>query len=206
MMQMMRGSIRLEVKMSIDKSQGKRQRVEVVTTRLKPELKYLAELGARMHRRSLSNFLEWCVTDALKRTGIERPTSAQARFDALAGDDTRLASHDSEAAPVISAELLQTSIWAMRSELWDEDESNRFMKLVRSLPYLLTDEEKEISFVIKRTAHWKALERNGAPANDTAFVQEKWPKIIGVAASGDPLPQDWPLRATLQTPAKEKGK
>ena len=199
---MLRGTLCLEVDMSIDKSPGKRQRVEVVTTRLKPELKYLAELGARMHRRSLSNFLEWCVADALKRT---RPLSTQARFDALAGDDARLEANDWQPEPDVNAELLPTSVWAMRDELWDEDESVRFMKLVRLLPYLLTDEEKEISLVIKRTAHWKALELNGAPQSDAAFVQENWQEIKAIAASGNSIPQDWPVRTVLQAPPKMKG-
>ena len=44
---------------------GTPKRSEVVTVRLDPKLKYLAELAARKHRRPLSSFIEWAVEQSL---------------------------------------------------------------------------------------------------------------------------------------------
>src|SRR5262245_13096901 len=49
------------------KGGGKLARSEVVTVRLDPKLRYLAELSARKQRRALSSFIEWAIEDALKR-------------------------------------------------------------------------------------------------------------------------------------------
>ncbi|MDT3708292.1 MAG: hypothetical protein ROZ09_15850 [Thiobacillus sp.] len=40
-------------------------RTEVFAMRLDPKLKYLAEIAARKQRRSLANFIEWAVEQAL---------------------------------------------------------------------------------------------------------------------------------------------
>jgi hypothetical protein len=42
-----------------------------VTVRLDPRLRYLAELAARKHRRTLSSFIEWALEDALGRVMLE---------------------------------------------------------------------------------------------------------------------------------------
>jgi hypothetical protein len=41
-------------------------RTEVVTVRLDPKLRYLAELAARKQRRTLSSFIEWAIEQALE--------------------------------------------------------------------------------------------------------------------------------------------
>jgi len=41
------------------------QKTEVVGVRLDPKLKYLAELGARIQRRTLSSYIEWAVQASL---------------------------------------------------------------------------------------------------------------------------------------------
>ena len=40
-------------------------RTEVFAMRLDPKLKYLAEIAARKQRRSLANFIEWSMEQAL---------------------------------------------------------------------------------------------------------------------------------------------
>src|SRR5262249_44815579 len=40
---------------------GKLGRTEIITVRLDPKLRYLTELAARKHRRTLSSFIEWAV-------------------------------------------------------------------------------------------------------------------------------------------------
>ena len=44
---------------------GKLSRSETVTVRLDPKLRYLAELAARLHRRTLSSYIEWSIKEAL---------------------------------------------------------------------------------------------------------------------------------------------
>jgi hypothetical protein len=44
---------------------GKLSRSEVVTVRLDPKLRYLAELAARKQRRTLSSFIEWAIEQSL---------------------------------------------------------------------------------------------------------------------------------------------
>jgi predicted HicB family RNase H-like nuclease len=43
------------------------KRSEVVTVRLEPKLKYLAELAARKQRRSLSSYVEWAIKQSLSQ-------------------------------------------------------------------------------------------------------------------------------------------
>jgi hypothetical protein len=43
----------------------------VVTVRLDPKLKYLAELAARRLRRTLSSYVEWAIEDSLSRVNVD---------------------------------------------------------------------------------------------------------------------------------------
>ena len=49
---------------------GKLSRTEVVGLRMDPRLRYMAELGARKQRRTLSSFIEWAVEDVLSRISL----------------------------------------------------------------------------------------------------------------------------------------
>jgi hypothetical protein len=96
-------------------SESKRKS-EVVTVRLDPKLKYLAELAARRQRRTLSSFIECAIEDSLSRLspadnfhGEEVPTFAD-----------------------------------KASALWDVDEPDRFAKLALNYPELLDHEEQRI--------------------------------------------------------------
>ena len=44
---------------------GKLSRSETVTVRLDPKLRYLAELAARLQRRTLSSYIEWAIERSL---------------------------------------------------------------------------------------------------------------------------------------------
>tara|TARA_R110002073_G_scaffold233374_2_gene394595 strand:+ start:649 stop:1149 length:501 start_codon:yes stop_codon:yes gene_type:complete len=48
------------------KSKSGALRTEVFAMRLDPKLKYLAEIAARKQRRSLANFIEWTIENALE--------------------------------------------------------------------------------------------------------------------------------------------
>jgi hypothetical protein len=53
---------------------GKLSRSEVVTVRLDPKTRYLAELAARRQRRTLSSYIEWVVAESLVQF-IEQETT-----------------------------------------------------------------------------------------------------------------------------------
>jgi predicted transcriptional regulator len=93
---------------------GRLTRSETVTVRLDPKLRYLAELAALKHRRTLSSFIEWAIEDTLHRVKLRE------------GND------DSGTTVADDAELL-----------WDVDDAERFVKLALRYPELLTHEEQK---------------------------------------------------------------
>lgn len=91
---------------------GKLSRSETVTVRLDPKLRHLAELAARLHRRTLSSYIEWSIKEAL--------------------DSEVLRNEDG----------LRVTIGDEAEYLWDVDEADRFTKLALRYPHLLTHEEQ----------------------------------------------------------------
>lgn len=49
-------------------------RTEIVQARLTPKVRYMAELGARKHRRTLSSFIEWAVAKSLNSVNCDDGT------------------------------------------------------------------------------------------------------------------------------------
>jgi len=96
---------------------GKLSRSETVTVRLDPKLRYLAELAARLHRRTLSSYIEWSIKASLDTEAV-RPTNMSGLH---AGDHT---------------------IGNEAEYLWDVDDADRFAKLALRYPHLLTHEEQ----------------------------------------------------------------
>src|SRR2546427_6629698 len=91
---------------------GKLNRSETVTIRLDPKLRYLTELAARKHRRTVSSFIEWAIESALDRIILREDT---------AGEKT---------------------LGGQSETLWDVDEPDRFAKLGQHYPELLTHDEQ----------------------------------------------------------------
>ena len=92
------------------------KRSEVVTIRLDPKLKYLAELAARRHRRTLSSYIEWAVEQSLSKVLLE----------------------DSAGHPVSVVDADRTQ------HLWDVYEPDRVARLALNQSDLLTHEEQII--------------------------------------------------------------
>lgn len=99
---------------------GKLTRSETVTVRLDPKLRYLAELAARKHRRTLSSYIEWAIEESLQTVALAKNGVAT-----------------------------ETPIAFMANDLWDVDEADRFAKLALNCPELLTHEEQVIWKVIQ---------------------------------------------------------
>jgi hypothetical protein len=102
---------------------SKLSRSETVTVRLDQKLRYLAELAARKHRRTLSSFIEWAVEDTLGRVVL------------------------------YESENYSRSIADEAAELWDVDEQDRFARLALMHPDLLTHDEQVLWKLIRETGH-----------------------------------------------------
>jgi len=96
---------------------GKLSRSETVTVRLDPKLRYLAELAALKHRRTLSSFIEWAIEDTLSRVKLKEGSGYNNDYGVTVADE----------APA----------------LWDVDDADRFAKLALHYPDLLTHEEQK---------------------------------------------------------------
>lgn len=97
-------------------------RTEVFAMRLDPKLKYLAEIAARKQRRSLANFIEWAVEQALGKVMLLETGGFNGQYDRSVLDEA--------------------------GKLWDLEPSDRFIKLAENHPNLLTYEEQLIWKVI----------------------------------------------------------
>jgi hypothetical protein len=105
---------------------GRLTRSETVTVRLDPKLRYLAELAALKHRRTLSSFIEWAIEDTLARVKLREGTG-------YGNDSGTTVAEDAE--------------W-----LWDVDDADRFAKLALRYPELLTHEEQKRWKVIRENS------------------------------------------------------
>jgi hypothetical protein len=155
---------------------GKLSRSETVTVRLDPKLRYLAELAARLHRRTLSSYIEWAI---------------KASLDA---EPLRPAGYTVEQADGIT-------IGSEAEALWDVDDADRFAKLALRYPHLLTHEEQVRWKLIRENGYlWKG--RRVGPRNEFTWtvdeesfifprLREHWIAFCGVADTGtghDTLP------------------
>ena len=104
------------------KSGGDR-RTEIISVRLNPRLRHLAEIAARKHRRALSNFIEWAIEEILKQI----PLCAD-------GDGNNL------------------TIEQAASSMWSVYEPDRFVKLAFRFPELLTHEEQILWALIRENS------------------------------------------------------
>lgn len=112
---------------------GKLSRSETVTVRFDPRLRYLAEIAARKHRRTLSSFIEWAVEESLARVNMSEE-------EGDSPDDYRRA----------------VSVSGASDSLWDVDEADRLAKLALQFPDLLTHEEQVLWKLVRENgAMWK---------------------------------------------------
>jgi len=151
----------------------KAKRSETVTVRLDPQLRYLAEIAARIQRRTLSSYIEWAITKSLDMNILS---------DAP-GDDRTVAD--------------------MATKLWDVDEADRFVKLAINAPHLLNYDEQKLWKLIKENgAVWKGTYQNEHHLGEWHWyvlesevnyekLREYWPVFMAVAA-GDSTPDELP--------------
>jgi hypothetical protein len=98
-------------------------RSETVTVRLDQKLRYLAGLGARKQRRTLSSYIEWAIEVSLGQVIVEE------------GEGWN------NTAPTTLADV--------SLKLWDVEEADRFAKLALRYPDLLTHHESIMWKVVR---------------------------------------------------------
>jgi hypothetical protein len=126
---------------------------EVVTIRLDPRLKYLAELGARKQRRTLSSYIESAVEKSL--------------YNVMISDDPRY-----EQFSVAEADR--------KYNLWGLSESDRMIRLALKFPELLTHEEQRIWKLVRYNGYFWRGRYEGNPREYSWRVDEKsmlWPRL-----------------------------
>lgn len=149
---------------------GKLSRSETVTVRLDPKLRYLAELAARLHRRTLSSYIEWAIKASLD-TEVVRPTNM----------------HGLEASA--------HTIGNESEYLWDVDDADRFAKLALRYPHLLTHEEQVRWKLIRENGYlWKGSYAGRRKewtwtVDEDSFIyprlREHWAAFCNVADTGE---------------------
>jgi hypothetical protein len=144
---------------------SKLTRSETVTVRLDPKLRYLAELAARRHRRTLSSFIEWA---------LEKQTN-----------EVVLSTFDDPACKVFSDSTY----------LWDVDEAERFARLALRYPELLTHQEQVLWKLIREiNSLWLSKDKSQLPFVNLPRLREYWDKLKGVASGVLPDSSLEPLR------------
>jgi hypothetical protein len=143
---------------------GKLSRSETVTVRLDPKLRYLAELAALKHRRTLSSFVEWAIEDTLNRVKLREGSGYN-------NDSGTTVAEDAE-------------------NLWDVDDADRFAKLALRYPELLTHEEQKRWKAIRENGfvwrgHYDSKGKWAWTANEASLnferLREHWEDFCAVA-------------------------
>lgn len=113
------------------KGGAKGSKSEIVTIRLEPKLRYLIEIAARKHRRTLSSFIEWAIEASLGQVELTVPSGH--RWQTI-------------------------SVGAAATILWDVDEPERFVKLALNCPELLNHHEQVLWKLLKDNPRiWKSM-------------------------------------------------
>lgn len=147
---------------------GKLSRSEIVTVRLDPKLRYLADLAARKQRRTLSSYIEWAIEDSLKAVLLYQGTG-------YGGDDN-------------------VSVAEESGRLWDVDEAERFLRLAIHYPDLLSHQEQEVWKLVQDSLLLLPAQgrRGGRVAWDFALLEDqvfpairrRWPDLMIAHATG----------------------
>ena len=146
-------------------------RSKVTTVRLDPRMRYLAELAARKHRWTLSNFIGWALENAFRQV--------------ILGDGA--------GQPVTLADAAD--------RLWDESPAVRFAKLAISYPDLLTHDQEQLWTLIRECDFFWGGRKDGPrkqwqraaadPTLSSERLDEYW-ELLKEIAVGDKAADELP--------------
>lgn len=135
-------------------------RSETVSVRLDPKVRYLAEIAARIQKRTLSSYVEWAIQHGFGSLEVERK---QVGFE----------EHGTEGI----------SLADVGDRLWDIDEPDRFAKLAMAYPSLLTFEEQRIwKHVQEAPAFWGPSGLGYPDEFNWKHLRASWPALMEYGA------------------------
>ncbi len=144
-------------------------RTAATTIRFDPRLRYLADIAARVQRRTFTSFIEWAVEEALKSVQIKAGDNPYGdNNEPLYGDGptNAIAGRKDQGA-------LSYSIAARAHEIWDVDEADRFVKLATMFYHLLDIDEQRLWKRINESTLTKTKEG----ALDVKLVRKHWARL-----------------------------
>jgi hypothetical protein len=147
-------------------------RSETVTFRLDARLKFLADLAARSQGRKLGNFVETAVEEALKTVVI-----VDEREPNTGVNGAHQPMHGKTLADVADV-------------LWSPDEATRFLNVVHTAPWLVTDGESRLLRILQHSDYFAPVSK-GARILHHGRIQEQWTVLAAIrdgAANIDILP------------------
>jgi hypothetical protein len=129
-------------------------RSETLTFRLDARLKFLADLAARSQGRKLSNYVEQTLEQSFANVLIQDEREPSETYERPHGK----------------------SLADMADQLWDANESIRFLNLVRIAPWLVTDGELKLRRIIQHSDYY-------APKGllDDARIADDWEMLRAIA-------------------------
>lgn len=136
-------------------------RSETVTFRLDARLKFLADLAARSQGRKLGNFVEMAVEEALKTVVIIDEREPNAGID--------------EAYQPMHGKTLAE----VADSLWSPNEAIRFLNVVHTAPWLLTNGESKLLRILQHSDYFAPLVK-GARILHPGRIQEHWTVLAAI--------------------------
>jgi hypothetical protein len=150
-------------------------RSETLSFRVDARLRFLSDLAARSQGRKLSNYVEQSLEQSLSNVLIE---------------DER------EPNTEIHERRYGRSLADLADQLWDANESTRFLNVVRIAPWLVSDGESNLLHFLRHSDYYApgGLLSSLRIANDWEMLRP----IADGTAGIDILPPDrWPSKALL---------
>ena len=164
----------------VEKGGGKLGRTETVTIRLDPKTNYLAELAARIQRRTKSSFIESAVAQAI------------------------------DAQPLLPRDPDTATLGERAERLWHVRDHERLISLVEHAPHLMNYEEQQIwALIVENSNFWLGRYRDRKDGTEEfqwtvdpsslrrEIVAEHWDTLIKVANGSLPksdLPKSVKIR------------
>jgi hypothetical protein len=113
------------------RARGGKNKTEILSIRLDPRMRYLAELASRRQRRSISSFVEASIQDSLLRVFVTQEVDSRGNYKGK-------------------------TITEVAAILWDVIEADRFARLAFRYPDLLTYSEQMCwKSICENESFWK---------------------------------------------------
>jgi len=164
------------------RARGGKNKTEILSIRLDPRLRYLAELASRRQRRSISSFVEASIQDNLLHVFITQEVDSRGNYKGK-------------------------TISEVAATLWDVNEADRFVRLAFRYPDLLNHHEQICWKLICENEYlWKGRPDEAGDRIEANLIwerlREKWDLFNAVARGDEPKSK---LPAGSSSPSFDEG-